>query len=104
MTGTRRGAGMETKLAKLKRHMATGEHVEALRLCAKWHDLGAHKERITRGWAAYQYPQFYREIGQDPDALFADALAAIRERYGLPTGGMFDGNTPREPTRRRSDG
>ena len=74
---------METKLARLKRHMAAGEFTEALRLCARWQDLGEHKERISRGWAAYMNPQFYRELGQDPDALFADALAAVRERYAI---------------------
>jgi hypothetical protein len=74
---------METQLNKLKRLMAARDFTEALRLCAKWQDLGAHKERITRGWAAYMNPQFYRELGQDPDALYADAIAAIRERYAI---------------------
>ena len=81
---------METQLAKLRRLMAAGDTVGALRLCAKWHDLGAQKERITRGWAAYQNPDFYRQLGHDPDACFADAVAAVRERWNI-TGGMFDG-------------
>lgn len=83
---------METKLSKLKKLMAYGDHRAALRLAAGWPRLGDHKEAITRGWAALSNPGFYRELGRDPEALVAAGLAAIRERYGLPdTVGMSDG-------------
>lgn len=75
-----------TKLEQVRQHLAAGRLASALRICARFGELGEQKERITRGWAAYQNPSFYREIGQNPDALFADAIAAIHERYGI-TGG-----------------
>lgn len=74
---------METKLAKLTAAYAAGDYVGALRIAAKFPQLGAEKEPITRAWAAHQNPGFYREIGHDPDALFRAGVAAIARRYGL---------------------
>ena len=72
---------LETKLSKLKKLMTDGKHHEALRLAASWPRLGEHKETIQKGRAADTHPEFYRQIGQDPDALVAAGIAAIRERY-----------------------
>jgi hypothetical protein len=74
---------METKLSRLKRLMSCGDYRSALRLAAGWPRLGEHKEAIQRGWAALSNPDFYRQIGQDPDRLVEVGLAAIRTRYGL---------------------
>jgi hypothetical protein len=74
---------MTTKLARLEAHMAAGETLEALRIAAKFPWLGEYKERIVRGWSAHTSPEMYRGMGLDPDALVADAVAAIRERYGI---------------------
>ena len=74
----------ETKLNKLKKFMAAGDHTAALRLANSFGQLGPQKEAITRAWAALQNPEFYRAIGRPPEALIATGLAAIRERYGLP--------------------
>jgi hypothetical protein len=79
-----------TKLSRLKAHMAAGATIEALRMAAKFGQLGAHKERITRAWAAHTNRETYAAMGHDPDALIADGIAAIRERYGIaeePAGG-----------------
>lgn len=72
-----------TKLSQIKAHLAAGEDVEALRIAAKFGRLGEHKERIGKAWASHQNPDTYRAMGQDPDALFADGIAAIRERYKI---------------------
>ena len=37
----------------------------------------------ARGWQAIQSPDFYRELGLDPDSLVAAGVAAIRKRYGI---------------------
>jgi hypothetical protein len=66
--------------------MEAGEWHEALRLAASWPRLGEHKRRIEQGWAAMSRPDFYRELGHDPDALVADGVAALRERYGTEAG------------------
>lgn len=72
-----------TKLSRIKAHLAAGEPIEALRIAAKFGRLGEHKERITRAWAAHQNPETYAAMGHDPEALVADGIAAIREKYGV---------------------
>ena len=76
-----------SKLSVLKTLAAAGDWLGALRIAARFPELGEHKERITKGWNAHLRPEFYRELGHDPDALVADAFQALRERYGLPAGG-----------------
>ncbi len=73
----------ETKLSKLKAAWASGDGIGSLRIAAKFQQLGEHKEAITRAWAAFQSPAFYRGIGQEPDALLAEGLVALAERYDL---------------------
>lgn len=75
---------MNTKLSKLKAAWAAGDYVGALRIAAKFPRLGDDRDAISRAWAAYQSPEFYREIGRNPDELFAAGISAIAERYGLP--------------------
>lgn len=53
----------------------------ALRLAASFPHLGPEKAIIQRGWAACQRPEFYRQIGKDPDQLIAEGAAALRRRY-----------------------
>lgn len=74
---------MKTKLSKLKELMATGDFRAALKLAASFSQLGSQKIQIRRGWQAIQSPDFYREIGKNPDELVAAGVAAIRERYNL---------------------
>lgn len=75
---------METGLSKMKRHLANGDYEEALKLAARWGDLGAHKEAITRGYEALMRPAFYEQLGKDPDFLFREGVRALFERYHIP--------------------
>ena len=72
---------MKKKIEILHEHMDADEWHQALRLAASWPRLGQHRERIQRGWEAKARPEFYRQIGRDPDALVADGIQALRERY-----------------------
>ena len=74
---------MESQLSKLKRYMASGQFREALRLAAGWSDLGDHREAITKARAADVWPLFYVQIGQDPAAIVAAGIEALKERYPL---------------------
>lgn len=74
---------MTTKLAKLKELYASGDLIGALRIAARFPQLGDEKEAITRAWAAVGNPAFYRELGQDPDALLHLGIDALRRRYAL---------------------
>lgn len=68
---------------RLREYMAAGQYRKALQLAASWPRLGEHKEAIEQGWAAASNPDFYREIGKDPEELEARGIAAIRERYNI---------------------
>lgn len=54
---------------------------DALRIAARYPRLGAHREAITRGHQAATRPDFYRQLGQDPEARVAAGIAALKERY-----------------------
>ena len=74
---------MQTALQKLTAHVTTGDWRAALKLAASWPQLGTHRDAIQQGWAALRNPDFYRELGKDPEQLVAAGQAAIKERYGL---------------------
>lgn len=74
---------MQTKLEKLKSLLANGDEVGALRIAARFPDLGEHKEDITRGWAAHTCPKLYEQMGDNPQELFRLAITAIKQRYNI---------------------
>ncbi len=74
---------METKLSKLTAAYRSGNHREAIRIAARFPQLGEHKEPITRAWAAIQNPAFYEAIGQEPGGLIEAGVDALRVRYQL---------------------
>lgn len=74
---------MDTKLSQLKAAWASGDRTGALRIAAKFPNLGDQADDIRRGWDAYQNPKFYRQIGKNPKALTGAALIAVATRYKL---------------------
>lgn len=72
----------DPKLTQAKRLADAGDWVGCLRIVAKFPQLGDQKEAITRGWAARRHPALYREMGHDPDTLWAAAVRACCTRYG----------------------
>lgn len=74
---------METKLSQLKAKYASGDKIGALAIAAKFPRLGDFKESIQKAWAAHQNPSFYKQIGQDPDALKEAGFKALEAMYGL---------------------
>lgn len=75
---------MERKIDKLRNLMQAGEWDKALSLAAKFPNLGVHKQEITRAHAAIQNPSFYKQIGQNPEALIATGVDALKTRYPEP--------------------
>lgn len=70
-------------IEKIRAAADSGDWQEALRVAAKFPELGDHRDRIQKAWSANRNPDFYRELGRDPADLFADGVAALKERYGL---------------------
>lgn len=73
----------QSKIAGLRAAWAAGDKVGALRIAARFADLGAEREAILSGWGAFQNPAFYRQVRKDPEALVASAFAALAKRYEL---------------------
>ena len=74
-----------TKLSQLRSLMAADQWSDALAVAARFPRLGAHAVAITRAHNARLRPCFYQELGQDPAALVAAGVAALRDRYGDPS-------------------
>lgn len=72
-----------SKLSQLKAAWTANDRFGALRIAARFHDLGVQKDAIQRGWDASQRPDFYRQIRKDPAALVEAAFMALSERYNL---------------------
>lgn len=77
----REGTAPASKKDQIVRLLKTGQNDKALAMAAKFQDLGAHRDAITKGNNAARNPDFYRQIKQDPAALVAAGVAALRERY-----------------------
>ncbi len=72
---------MERKVDMLARYIQAGDYRRALSLPAKFPQLGTHAAAIRKAHEAYQRPDFYRQIGTDPNKLVAAGIAALRARY-----------------------
>lgn len=81
MTATMSTALPRTKLSILLELMENEQWNKALSLAAKFRDLGAHKEAITRGHNAATNPAFYRQLGKAPETLVEAGIKALKERY-----------------------
>jgi len=53
----------------------------ALPLGAVW--CFSHGGRLERGMDAYNNPDFYRQLGKDPDKLIASALELLAKKFSL---------------------
>lgn len=74
---------METKLSKVKAAYQAGDYQLALRLAAKFADLGDHRDAIKMGHEAYSNGRFYAQLGKDPEALKIAGRDALAARYGF---------------------
>jgi len=76
-------AAMTTKISLLREAAAAGNWTEALRIAVRFPRLGEEKTAITRAWNAHLRPDFYRQLKQDPEALVATGIDALRSKYRL---------------------
>ncbi len=74
---------LTTKLDTLKAAAAKGDWQGALRIGAKFSQLGEHKAAIVRGHEAHTKADFARQLGRDPAADIEAGIAALCARYNL---------------------
>lgn len=74
---------MKTKLSQVKEAVSAGDWNLALRIAAKFPQLGEHKKAIVTAHECLVHPGFYKQLGKDEAALIEAGKAALCERYGL---------------------
>ncbi|GAB6971927.1 hypothetical protein [Methylobacterium phyllosphaerae] len=84
---------MQTKLQSLKDAAARQDWQSALRIAAKFADLGEHKAAIVRGHEAYGNARFAKQLGRDPQGDIDAGILALCARYRL----NHDGSPCEEP-------
>lgn len=72
---------MQKKIDQLREFMLANKWDAALSLAAKFADLGDFKADIVRGHEAVTQPDFYKQLGQDPERMKNRGIAALMMRY-----------------------
>ena len=74
---------MDCKTDKIRAAWAAGDRIGALRIAARFFDRSADTLAFKRGMAAHNNPEFYRQLGKEPEQIVGDALAMLAKRFGL---------------------
>lgn len=73
---------METKNAKVRRLVSSGEYKQALQICKDWnYENPEHREILRLGYECLMYPRFYQQIGVSPDRAYAVAVEVLKLIY-----------------------
>jgi len=75
---------VKTKTQQIRDAWARGEKFRALGIAAKFYDRGADTKVFQRGWNAHKSPDFYRQLGRDPEAMVAAALDLLARKFIAP--------------------
>ena len=74
---------MICKADKIRAAWAAGDRIGALRIAARFFDRSADTKTFKRGIDAFNNPDFYRQIGKEPEQITQDALEMLANRFGL---------------------
>ena len=74
---------METKLDKLKSCATEGDWRGALRIAARFPQLGAERGAILDAHMAFTNPRFLSQLGKEPAATLDAGIAALRAKYSI---------------------
>ena len=72
-----------SKTDKIRAAWAAGDRIGALRIAARFFDRSDATKPFKRGMDAHNHPQFYRQLGKNPEFLVADALELLEKRLYL---------------------
>jgi hypothetical protein len=71
------------KTDRIRAAWAVGDRIGALRIAARFFDRSEATKAFKRGMDAHNNPEFYRQIGKDPDSLLSAALQLLARRFSL---------------------
>jgi hypothetical protein len=72
-----------SKCDRIRAAWAAGDRISPLRIAARFFDRSIETKAFKRGMAAYNNPDFYRQLGKDPDRIVAEALDALAHKFGF---------------------
>ena len=72
-----------SKCSKIREAWANGDRIAALRIAARFFDRSEDTQIFKRGMNAFNNPEFYRQLRQDPDQITADALQLLARKFNL---------------------
>ncbi|KVU85095.1 hypothetical protein WK75_27530 [Burkholderia ubonensis] len=73
---------MKTKISIVREHMAAGRWQEAIRVAARFPQLGAERAAILDAHGAYTNPRFFAQLGKDVESLKQAGQRALVLKYG----------------------
>ncbi|KVZ03367.1 hypothetical protein [Burkholderia stagnalis] len=73
---------MKTKISIVREHMAAGRWQEAIRVAARFPQLGAERAAILDAHGAYTNPRFFAQLGRDVETLKRAGQRALVLKYG----------------------
>ena len=74
---------MNCKTDLIRAAWHAGDQIGALRIAARFFDRSIDTRAFKRGIDAYNNPDFYRQLGKDPEQIVRDALDALGKRFNL---------------------
>jgi hypothetical protein len=74
---------MNCKTDKIRIAWTTGDKIGALRSAARFFDRSADTKAFKRGMDAHNNPDFYRQLGKEPEQIVGNALEVLARRFSL---------------------
>jgi hypothetical protein len=71
------------KTDQIRAVWASGDRIGALRMAAQFFDCSNETMIFKRGMDANNHPDFYRQLGKEPQELVTAALEILARRFDL---------------------
>ena len=72
-----------TKLEQVQQAYKNGNYKDALRIAAKFPQLGNERKAITLANECFSNPRFYKQVGVNIDQAIADGVKTLGAKYGF---------------------
>ena len=72
-----------SKCSKIREAWASGDRIAALRIAARFFDRSEATQIFKRGMNAFNNPEFYRQLRQDPNQITTAALHLLARKFNL---------------------
>jgi hypothetical protein len=74
---------MNSKTDQIRAAWAAGDQIRALRIAARFFDRSTDTKTFKRGMDAYNNPNFYQQLGKNPEQLTGTALDLLAKKFRL---------------------